>query len=566
MGLKKLLSMSPLYIDDNNGCNKAHKEAGLQSPDAKIDYNSSLSLSPSILPKDSRFISTAFASQDEGRGSKSLKKNANGDSCWQQNNTPAIGSTSKYDERTNVRESNESTVDTPLSVNTVPFEHATVNHNHLCSSSIITKTSSTSTAYTTASSLETTNHISRTTLCSFPALSKQNSLSDSPSPYNSSTDSLPGPDESGEKQNGVGIHQIPSATGSLESTPSSPSVQEDSEPIYAESTKRKPKPLGNGPQSCPESKNQIKQSQCSESEHSGESQRATITVMAAHTEENNRTFFLSSPDSGVSTQCHFSPKTCKDPSSPAFCWPSPSCSAPCLSREAALSPNLQPKLQSSPPIPPKRSSRSPKLGTSSLSPSMSSLVLLPEFPKLGTSSLSTSLSSPIPLPELPMLFLVSAKEGHFKGPPDNQNATSERFPKSSHHSSGWNCRIEEEEEEEERKGMDKKKLVATSSGTTSQETGLINGAAVWKEANDCKTHISSPPMTEPGTAPLAAPNNDACQGETEGTSTEKEGKHNENMPAKKPSHGGSSELLAGGKGASNHDHNPPPPPPKKLHR
>lgn len=567
MGLKKLLNMSPLYIDDNNGCNKAHKEAGLQSPDAKIDYNTSLSLSPSILLKDSCFISKAFASQDEGRGSKSLKKNPNDDSCWKQNTTSAFGSKSNYNGSTNLREPNESTVDTPLSVNTVLFEHATVDHNHLSSSSsIITKTSSTSTAYTTASSLETTSHISPTTLSSFPALSKQSSLSDSPSPYNSSTDSLPGPDESVEKQNGVGIHQSPSATGSLESTPSSPSVQEDSEPIYAESTKRKPKPQRNSPQSCPESKNQIKQSQCSESERSGESQRATITVMAARTEENNRTFFLSSPDSGVGTQCHFSPTTCKDPSSPAFRWPSPSCSAPCLSREDSLSPNLQPKLQSSPPIPPKRSSRSPKLGTSSLSPSMSSPVLLPEFPKLGTSSLSTSMSSPVPLPELPMLFLVSAKEAHFKGPPDNQSATSERFPKSSLHSSGWNCRIEEEEEEEERKGMDKKKLVATSSGTNSQETGLINGAAVWKEANDCKTHSISPLMTEPGTAPLAPPNNDACQGETEGTSTEKEGKHNENMPAKKPSHGGSSELLAGGKEAFNHDHNPPPPPPKKLHR
>ena len=54
-----------------------------------------------------------------------------------------------------------------------------------------------------------------------------------------------------------------------------------------------------------------------------ESQRAKITVMAAHTEENNRTFYLSSPDSAVSTQWpHFSPTALKDPSSPAFRWPS----------------------------------------------------------------------------------------------------------------------------------------------------------------------------------------------------------------------------------------------------
>uniref|UniRef100_A0A096M6V0 PEAK1 related, kinase-activating pseudokinase 1 n=1 Tax=Poecilia formosa TaxID=48698 RepID=A0A096M6V0_POEFO len=532
MGLKKLQNMSPLYIDDNNGCNKAHKEAGLQSPHAKIDYNSCLSLSPSILPKDSLFISNVYVSQEEGRGSKSFKKNANGDSCWQQNNAPAIGPKSTYNERSNFRESNESTVEISLSVDGVPSEHTTVHRNPLCSSGISTKIPSTSTAHTSVSGVESTNHISPTSLSPISALSKQNSFSDSPSSYHSSTDSLPGPDGSVEQQNGLGMHQSPSATGSPESTSSSPNVQEDSEPIYAESTKRKPKPLANGLlSSSPESQNQVKQSKSSESERSGESQRATITVMAAHTEENNRTFFLSSPDSGVGTQCHFSPTACKDPSSPAFRWPSPSYSAPSLGREPSLSPNLHPKPQSSPPIPPKRSSRSPKLGTSSLSPSMSSPILLPEFPKLGTSSLSASLSSPIPLPELPMLFLISAREGHFKGPADNQCATSERSHKSSHHSPSWNCRIDEEEEEEDRKGMEKKKQVATSLGTTSQGTGLINGAAVWKEANDCKTHSSPSPTTEPGTAPPAASNNDAW-----------------------------------GKGVSNLDLNPPPPPPKKLHR
>ncbi|PWA26810.1 hypothetical protein CCH79_00000972 [Gambusia affinis] len=566
MGLKKLQNMPPLYIDDNNGCNKAHKEAGLQSPNVKIDYNSCLSLSPSILPKDSLLISNVYVSQEEGRGSKSFKKNANGNSCWQQNNAPAIGPKSTYNERSNFRESNESTVEIPLSVDGVPSAHTTVHRNPLCCSGN-SKIPSTSTAYTTVSSVESTNHISPTSLSPIPALSKQNSFSDSPSSYHSSTDSLPGPDGAIEQQNGLGIHQSPSATGSPESTPSSPSVQEDSEPIYAESTKRKPKPLGNGPLSCPESQNQIKQSKPSESERSGESQRATITVMAAHTEENNRTFFLSSPDSGVGTQCRFSPTACKDPSSPAFCWPSPSYSAPSLGREPSLSPSLHPKPQSSPPIPPKRSSRSPKLGTSSLSPSMSSPILLPEFPKLGTSSSSSSLSSPIPLPELPMLLLVSAREGHFKGPADNQCATSERLHKSSHRSPGWNCRIEEEEEEEDRKGMEKKKKQVTASlGTTSQGTGPINGAAVWKEANDCKTHSSPPPMTEPGTAPPAASNNDACQRETEGTSIEEEGKHNESMPTKQPLHGGSTELLAEGKEVPNLDLNPPPPPPKKLHR
>lgn len=574
MSLKKLLSFSPLYID-SNGCNKAHRDAVLQSPEAKIAYNNCISLSPSILSKDSTIISNIFVSQEECRSSQNLRINANEDSCRPQNSMSPIKTKSTYNgsgvtHRTNYKESQETFMEIPVSVDVVSSRPATVHSNGVSSGGVttaLTKTSRTSnSSYSTASNVDATSPSSPTNVHSVPVLSKQGSLSDSSSSYRSSTDSLPGPEGSVGRRDTSGSPQRPPAIGSPQSAPNSPNRSGGSEPIYAESTKKKRRPPADGLQSHPGSPDQMKLPQCSEAESSGDGQRATITVMAAHTEDNNRTFYLSSPDSAVSTRCQFSPVPRKEPNSPAFRWPSPSHSAPSLLSEASLSPTLHPKPQSSPPIPPKRSSRSPKLGTSSLSPSMSSPVLLPEFPRLGTSSLSQSISSPVPLPELPMFFLVSTKDGHFKIPTENQHVPSERWNKPSHHSSGWNCRIEEEEEEEERerKGMEKKKPTG-SPGTTSLVTSTVNGP-VWKEARDWKAHSSPPSMTEPGTAPPAAPNNGACQGETKGTSAEEEGKHNGSMPAKQPLHGGSSELLAAGKGAANCDPNPPPPPPKKLHR
>lgn len=573
LGLKKLLDLSSLYID-SNGCNKAHREGVLQSPETKMDYNNCFSvpsLSPNILPKDSMIISNIFVTQEEGRGSQSLKKNANGDTCSQQN-TSTSRTKSTYNgigvtTRANCPESHQASVEIPFSVDIVPSGPATVHTNGISSGSTATVTIKTSsTSSTAALNVDTARHKPPQSLHSTPVLSEQTSLSDSSCSYHS-TDSLPGAEGSGGRQVRSGSPQSPSSMGSSHSAPNSPNGQPDSEPIYAESTKKKRRPQGNGVQSHPGSPDQTKNlSQCSEL--SGESQRATITVMAAHTEENNRTFYLSSPDSAISTQCHFSPTARKDPSSPAFRWPSPSHSAPSLATEASLAPTLHPKPQSSPPIPPKRTTRSPKLGTSSLSPSMSSPVPLPDLPKLGISSLSPSMSSPLPLPELPMLFLVSAREGHFKVHTENHGAAaSERWHKPHHHSSGWNCRIEEEEEEEERERKEgEKKKLAANPGTTSRVTGLVNGAAVWKEARDGKAHSSPPPMTEPGTAPPTAPNNGACQGQTEGTGAEEEGKHNGSMPARQPWHGGSSEVLAAGKGAANNEPNPPPPPPKKLHR
>ncbi|KAM8828840.1 inactive tyrosine-protein kinase PRAG1 isoform 1-T2 [Spinachia spinachia] len=561
MGLKKLLGLSSLYID-SNGCNKSRREGVLQSPETKKDFNncfSLASLSPNILPKDSMIISNIFVTEEEVRGSQSLKKNANGDICREQNATTTI---------------------TKSTYNGISHE------SHLVTS----KTFSTSTTIpTTAFIADTIRHNPPPSLHSPPVLSEQNSLSDSSCSYQSSTDSLPGAEASGARQVKTVSPQSPTAMGSLQSAPSSPNEQLDSEPIYAQSTKIKRKPQENGVQSQLVSPNQTKNSLKS-SEQSGESHRATITIMAAHTEEN-RTFYLSSPDSAISTQCHFSPTARNDPSSPAFRWPSPSPShsAPSLTLEASLSPTLYPKPQSSPPIPPKRTSRSPKLGASSLSPSMSSPVPLPDLSRLGTSVLSPSMSSPVPLPDLsrlgtpslspsysssvplpehPMLFLVSAREGHFKVQPENHSAAvTERWHKPHHHNSGWNCRIEEEEEEDGREPKERqKKKLAAKPWTTSPMTSLVNGAAVWKEARDSKVQSGRPSVTEPGTAPPAAPNNGACQGECEGTGAEEEDEHNGSMPSKQPLHGGSSELLAAGHGAANNEPNAPPPPPKKLHR
>lgn len=162
---------------------------------------------------------------------------------------------------------------------------------------------------------------------------------------------LSSPAATPESLNNASLSDLFSHCSSTDSLTGLSTVQ--SEPIYAESSKRKCRPRRNA--------------DVTEVSDDGEGQRATITVMAAHTEENNRTFYLSSPDSAVSTQwLRFSPTTPDDPSSPVFNWPS----SPVVMGMAPVSTDqsVQTKAKASPPIPPKRNSRSPKLGTSSLSP------------------------------------------------------------------------------------------------------------------------------------------------------------------------------------------------------
>ncbi|XP_034047504.1 inactive tyrosine-protein kinase PRAG1 [Thalassophryne amazonica] len=552
LGLKNLLGLTTLYID-SNGCNKAHRETVLQSPESKRDYNNYLL--PSIPLKDSMIISNVFVTQEEGRGSQSLQIKANGESCRQHGNTTTTvkntcNGSGVVKSRVNCPEVHQGSLEIPLSVDIITSSSATVHSNNISGSTVTATTATTSTCITSPSTALSVDAISQPSLHSPPNLSGQTSLSDSSCSYRSSTDSLPGPDGLAVRQIGSESPQSPqSYTGSSQSLPNSPNRQPSSEPIYAESTKKRRRPQGNEAQSCQSSHSQSQiqnSSHCPEIEVSGEGQRATITVMAARTEENNRTFFLSSPDSGVSTHCHFSPTARKDPSSPAFRWPSPSRSSPSLASEASLALALQPKSQSSPPIPPKRSTRSPKL---------------------GTSSLSSPVVSPVPLSELPMLVLISPREAQFKVHTDKHTAASDRWHKPHNHNSGWNCRIEEEEEEEEReRKVEEMKRHAGDPQTASRVAGMVNGAAVWPGAKDCKAPSSPPSKTEPGTALPAAHNNVVCQGKTKGTGTQEEAKHNRSMPTKQSLLTGSSESLAAGKGAATNEPNPPPPPPKKLHR
>ncbi|KAM3874569.1 inactive tyrosine-protein kinase PRAG1 [Diretmus argenteus] len=557
MGLKKLLDLSPLYFD-SNGCNKALRESVLQSPGTKTDYNNCFSpgplspLSPTTLPKDSMIISSIFVTQEEGGGSQCLKENTNGETYRQQNSTTTTRTIKSTYTRSGVvttRVHHQEAVQAPLSVDIITSGLATVHSNGISTGS--TEPSSTSlTSSATALTLDSITHNPQPSFHSPPLPSEPTSPSDSSCSYRSSTDSLQGPEGLG----GGVSPESPQSLASPTSAPHTPNGHSDTEPIYAESTKKRRRPQGNGVQSQSPSQSQSQnqtQNSSQSSELSGEGHRATITVMAAHTEENNRTFYLCSPDSAVSTQCHFSPTARKEPSSPAFRWPSPSHSIPpSLASETSLTPLLQPKPQSSPPIPPKRNMRSPKL---------------------GTSSLSSLTSSPVPLPDLPMLVLISPREGQFKPHTENHSTASERWPKPHHHGSAWNCRIEEEEEEEEReRKVGEVKKETANPGAISRTTGLVNGAPVWKETKDWRAHGSPPPTTEPGTAPPSAPNNGACQGQTEGTGAEEEGKRSGSMLAKPPLLAGSSELLlAAGKGAAaNHEPNtpPPPPPPKKHHR
>lgn len=534
-GLKKLLGLSSLYID-KNGCNKTHKETGLRSPENKMDFNKGFSLSnlsPSKLSKDATLISNIFVTQEDGKSCHSAKKN---NICKQ----------ISYTETSPTHESTY--ISNGVDTHNQEHDQASLGMNVRVSSPTKVYNGNESKASVTTATTSTSSTVLNHGCTSLSSPHSPPSPTSSSCSYQSSNDSL---------SEGFGVKpefsspQTPTGNSSSPSESNSPTGPLDKEPIYAESTKKK--------QRTPDilkSPTKLKNSLCSVlPECPGEGPRATITVMAAHTEENNRTFYLSSPDSAVSTQCHFSPSALKDTSSPAFLWPSPSRSAPSLTSEALIGSPVLPKPQTSPPIPPKRANRTPKLGTSSLTTSISSPVPLPELPKLGASSLTQSASSPIPLPELPMLFLVTSKECHFKVHANHQSMAVDRL-KSNHHIPGWSCRIEEEEEDEDK----------TSRRKSTQAERLVNGTASWKEARNCKPQVSPPPITEPGTAPSTTTNNGLCQDGLVGSGAQEEGRHNGSMPAKQLLHVGSTELLAEGKGAVSHDTNPPPPPPKKLHR
>ena len=576
----KLLDLSPLYID---GCANGLRNTLLQSPGTKMDctnYYTPLPQAPmspmgqtTTVAKHSN-TSSIFVFQEAG---PTLKENGNTETFRQissSTTTTATATTrttkSTYKGNGGVglgkaasREPCGPSAGIPLSMEIIiPSGPAAVlNHrvNTVSPVALAAEPSSTSpTSSSAALTLDSLTHNASPSFHSPPSVSEPASISDSSCSYYSSTDSLPGP----ERTPGGGRISSPehprsplTPTSPQSSSPATPNGQTDTEPIYAESTKKKRRNQSNGihAQTAGKLNNQAQRSAQTEPSP-GEGQRATISVVAAHTEENNRTFFLTSPDSAVSTQCHFSPKALKDPAGSAFCWPSPGPNGS-QSLGSPVSPLLHPKPQSSPPIPPKRNIRSPKLGASSLSPSF---------------------CSPVPLPELPALsLLVSPKESPPRAGPESLGAGSatERRHKPNHHGSAWNCRIVEEEEEEEGERRDRDgKREAVKSASTSRLVGMANTAAVWRETRDWRSQGNLPPVIGTGTAPAqppTSPNNGVSQGQREATGAGEEARHTGSMLAKASLLAASTELLlAVGKKPAGYESNtaPPPPPPKKHHR
>ncbi|KAI4897025.1 hypothetical protein NFI96_024930 [Prochilodus magdalenae] len=493
-GLKAILDLAPLYID-SNGCSKALREAVLQnSVSGKLDYPSRFSpcaLSPTRFPKDSVIASSVFVTQEDGHSPQSPKGNGNGDSY-----PPQVAKTSK------------STYTGPQDF--ILHHQGQRTLSETLGSPVPDTQAPPGMVAITSVSGRGVNCVNRDGQSASPSPaatpdSRNVSLSDSCS-YRSSTDSVNGADV---------FHPCGPES------PSSGRANEhgDDEPIYAESTKRKRRPPASGkPQQVD-----------AEVSSSVESQRATITVMAAHTEENNRTFYLSSPDSAVSTQwLHFSPTASDDPSSPAFSWPpSPA--------NAELTPvSVQTKPQSSPPIPPKRNSRSPKLGTSSL--------------------------SPVPLPELSFHLTVVSKEVTSKQPQVDSLASTHLERRQKLHSTTRSLegRIEEVEEE-----WEPEQGVAQKGSLHGGSSSSINGPAVWgPEAREWNPAGKGEGNSTPGTTS----NNSTSQ--MQAAVRAQEGTQCGSMLARASSNPAplttSLELASSGTAAST-DPKPPPPPPKKHH-
>uniref|UniRef100_A0A8C1I1I6 Tyrosine-protein kinase SgK223 n=1 Tax=Cyprinus carpio carpio TaxID=630221 RepID=A0A8C1I1I6_CYPCA len=389
VGLKTALDLAPLYID-SNGCNKSLRETMIQNGISGKKFSPNI-CSPTGLSKDCMIISNIIVSEEDGCASHSLKENS--DSYRQM--TKAVKSTyAKGDSCLHNGTGNSDGVTSPLRASVEERQGRTVPGNEVNRSS--NETPGASPSPMTPDSFH-------------------KSLSDSCS-NRSSVDSLPG---------------LRSPQKSPGSTSVPPNGLEEREPIYAESTKRKRRlnaqSDGKAPQSS-ESETEVNVS---------DNQRATITVMAAHTEENNRTFYLSSPDSAVSTQwTHFSPTTPKDQSSPTFTWPN----APDGTE------TTQPKPQSSPPVPPKITTHRPRLGTSSL--------------------------SVVPLPELSFHAVLPPNQVTSQVEASAPTHTVPEWRHKSHSTRSLEGCIDEVEEEVEFEGTDKR------SGSSSGPGDSINGPAV----------------------------------------------------------------------------------------
>ncbi|XP_076835763.1 inactive tyrosine-protein kinase PRAG1 [Brachyhypopomus gauderio] len=507
----KILDLSPLYMD-GNGCNKALREALLQAgiPGKRDNGNRLLPcmLSPPGLPEPSHVTGGVFVTMEEN-----LKDNGNGDPY-----RPHLGRAVKsgyvdtqdshlqgHAQRSLFQGSCEGVttlgsavqeVQTTLGIGLV----AGVPGNGASSVSKETSSASSSPAVTPDS--------------------RNISLSDSCS-YGSSSDSLAGPDVF--HHCGPESPRDPAGWGS----PSTgrPDRRASGEPIYAESSKRKHRPHHHAELSTVDPK----------ASGTAESPRATITVVAAHTEENNRIFYLSSPDSAVSTQWQrFNSATPDDPASPAFSWPStPSTTE--TTPATSVAPSLQTKPQSSPPIPPKRSARSPKLGTSSL--------------------------SPLPFSELSCPAALSPKAGSsrlIQGDAESSGSDAAPVERRQKLHNTWSLEGRIEEEEEEGEGETR---AAQEGGPHGGSGGSLNGPAVWgSEASERSG--ADPSHSTPGTDA----NNSASQRQA-GTRAQDAVRSGSVLGgvASNPFSTSSTQLsTAAGQGTS--EPRPPPPPPKKHHR
>ncbi|XP_018610959.2 inactive tyrosine-protein kinase PRAG1 [Scleropages formosus] len=523
LSLKKLLEISPFGMD-SNGCSKALKEAVLQGTTlGNLDYPTKFSqgaVSPPGIRKET--IGSIFVAQDEGWGLHNGTRDPCEPCITQIMNSTYVTNGTYYPLRLEVKTTSVGTCNNCSDVLASPppalDQNVSLELDGNITSTAPTKSASfrrTEPASTSSSSSITQDsalQTARTCGRASSFLSEPTSLSDSCS-FESSTDSLvcsQGPD--------VFRHSCSESPQTFV-FPSSPCAdvgnrQSSAEPIYAESTKRKRRPLGDRP--APPSPDH-------EAEPAGEAQRAKITVMATHAENNNRKFYLSSPDSAVSTQLpHFSPNSNKDPSSPAFKWPSA-----CGSTDLAVASSVQPKPQASPPIPPKRCSRSPKLGTSSLS----SLVHAEMQPE---ACINAHPPSPTLVQDKPQGDGLSCAPVF---------TCSERRQKLYNSHWNWKTRIEEEEE-------DGGEEAVPPGGTL----GLINGTAVLRP-EDWGTAAPGRETSPPGTA-----NNGASQ-QREGSVSECD-RLDGNMLTQAVS--STRELSEGPK--ESHDPTPPPPPPKKHHR
>ncbi|XP_053226537.1 inactive tyrosine-protein kinase PRAG1 [Podarcis raffonei] len=251
-------------------------------------------------------------------------------------------------------------------------------------------------------------------------------------------------------------------------------VASQNEPIYAESTKRKKTQLNNANiharcdalaySPCKDKQDGLWRGKALNLDCEREFQEsvtqvpATITIVAAHTEDDNRTIFLSSPDSAVGVQWPSPSPTSNSEvrkTSPFFEYremPQASSEMSPVENDPGLPSQTTSRngIEETPAIPPKLSKGSPPRGEGPFTQSVSSFVAETcdgdghrglDIPKNGADSTIFEPASSI----CPHTNKISPEESN-KGP---ATLSSERRQKYYNLSWSRQCRIEEEDEEEQ---------------------------------------------------------------------------------------------------------------------